>query len=112
MNIKKYLTVTMVCVGLSAAAYGQVVSQAYEVMLSEFRAPTTANSGIAFKECDDCEQKRIRVTAATSYAINGKRVRLEDFRKAVNQARDRDEKSVTVLHHLESNTVESLDVWM
>jgi hypothetical protein len=52
----------------------------------------------------------VRVSAGTRYAINGKTVRLADFRRAVSQASDRDDKTVTVLHHLESNTIESIDV--
>ena len=110
MKIRTFIA--FVLLGLSAAAYSDVVSQAYEVSLSDFRAPATENGGIAFKECSDCDRRIVRVTAATRYAINGERVRLKDFRKAVVQAADRDEKTVTVLHHLESNTIESLDLVM
>ena len=112
MKIRKLLAITLICVAFSASAYGQgeIVSKAYELALSNFRAPTTTNSGVAFKQCDDCKQQRVRVTGATSYSINGKHVRLEDFRKAVTQADDRDEKTVIVLHHLESDTVVSINV--
>lgn len=110
MNIKKLLATTLICVGFAAAAQGEVVSQAYEITLSDFLAPTTLNSGISFKECNECDQVRLRVSNATGYSINGKSVRFEDFRKAVTQARDRDEKYVTVLHHLESDAVVSIDV--
>jgi hypothetical protein len=110
MNIKKLLTITLICVGFAAGAHGQVVSQAYELLLSEFNAPTTANSGISFKECEECDVLRMRVTDATSYSVNGKTVRLPDFRTAVSQVRKRDEAYVTVLHHLESGTVVSISV--
>lgn len=112
MNIKKILTITLLCAGFATSAYGQgqVVSQAYELYLSNFTAPTTANSGVSFRECDDCDNVRSRVTDATSYSVNGKRVRLEDFRKAVTQAHSPDETVVIVLHHLESDTVVSIDV--
>ena len=110
MKIRTFIA--LVLLGLSAAAYSDIVSQAYEVSLSDFRAPATENGGIAFKPCSDCERRIVRVTSATRYAISGKKVRLKDFRKAVVQADDRDEKSVTVLHHLESNTIESLDLVM
>lgn len=110
MNFKKLLTITLICVGIAASAQGDVVSQAHELTLSQFTAPTTANSGIAFKECDDCDRLRTRVTNATNYAIDGKRVRLEKFRSAVSQVRDRDNTFVTVLRHLESNTVLSISV--
>jgi hypothetical protein len=110
MNIKSIVAIALLSLGLSLAATGQVVSQAYEVALSDFRAPATLNGGVAFKQCESCERQLVRVTAATRYAINGKAVRLKDFRKAVSQASDRDEKTVIVLHHLESDTVSSLDV--
>ncbi len=110
MNIKTLLAVTLICLGLSAAAEDRIISLAYEINLSDFHAPTTANSSISFKECAECEQIRTRVTPNTRYAINGKTVRLEDFRQAVTQAHDRDEKLVVVLHHLESDTIKSLDV--
>ena len=109
MNFKILLTVTLICFGLSVAAEDRIISLAYEITLSDFSAPTTANSSIAFKECDECQQMRVRVTDATSYSINGKTVRLEDFRKAVAQERNPDEKLVIVLHHLESDTIKSLD---
>ena len=110
MNIKNFLTITLMCIGFTAVAHGQVVSQAYEIELNDFSAPTTANSSVAFKECDDCEQMRVRVTETTRYSVNGDTVRLEDFKEAVTLATDPDEVSVVVLHHLESDTVVSIDV--
>jgi len=112
MSMKQLLTVTLVLASFAAHGQGQVVSQAYELDLSNFRAPTTANSSAAFKQCDECDQQRVRVTESTSYSVNGKRVRLDDFRKAVSQSRDRDRdgKTVILLHHLESDTVVSIDV--
>ena len=110
MNIKILLAVTLICLGLTAAAEDRIITLAYEITLSDFNAPVTANGGVTFKECADCEQIRTRVTPATRYAINNKTVRLEDFRKAVSQVRDRDDHLVIVLHHLESDTIKSLNV--
>ena len=110
MNIKSIISVTLLCLGLSAAAQsGEVVSQAYEVSLSNFRAPATVNGGVSFKECDSCDRRIVRVAAGTRYSVNGKAVRLEDFRRAIAQA-DRDETWLTVLHHLESDTIEMIAV--
>ncbi len=110
MKIKTLLAVTLICLGLTAAAEDRIITLAYEITLSDFNAPVTANGGVTFKECADCEQIRTRVTPATRYAINNKTVRLEDFRKAVGQVRDRDDHLVIVLHHLESDTIKSLNV--
>ena len=110
MKTKILLAVTLICLGLTAAAEDRIISLAYEITLSDFNAPVTANGGVTFKECAECEQIRSRVTPNTRYTINDKTVRLEDFRKAVTQVRNPDEKLVIVLHHLESDTIKSLDV--
>jgi len=110
MKIKTLLAVTLICLGLTAAAEDRIITLAYEITLSDFNAPVTANGGVTFKECADCEQIRTRVTPATRYAINNKTVRLEDFRKAVGQVRNPDEKLIVVLHNLESDTIQSLNV--
>jgi hypothetical protein len=110
MNIKTLLAVTLICFCLSAAAEDRIITLAYEITLSDFNAPVTANGGVTFKKCATCEQIRTRVTPNTRYAINDKTVRLEDFRKAVGQVRNPDEKLIVVLHHLESDTIKSLNV--
>ncbi len=110
MNIKILLAVALICSGLSVAAEDRIITLAYEITLSDFNAPVTANGGVTFKECAECEQIRTRVTPNTRYAINDKTVRLEDFRKAVRQVGNPDEKLVIVMHHLESDTIKSLNV--
>ncbi len=110
MNTKTLLSVTLICLGLSVAAEDRIISLAYELSLSDFHAPVTQNGGATFKKCATCERIIVRVTPATRYSINGKSVRLEDFRKAVRQVRNPDEKLIVVLHHLESDTIKSLTV--
>jgi hypothetical protein len=114
MNIpdfKKLFLLALICSAWPAVSVGEgrVVSQAYEILLNNFQAPVSASSTIVFKECDTCESKYARVSEATVYSINGKTVRLEDFRLAILQIDDRENAAVTILHHLESNTVESID---
>ena len=111
ISVKKLLLISLICAVFSAIAIGQgrVISQAYEILLSNFQAPISASSTIVFRECDDCEPMHVRVNESTQYSINGRSVRLEDFRSALLQADDHDNKAVTVLHHLESDTVESID---
>ena len=110
MKIKTLMTVTLLCLAQLAFGQGRIIAQAYEISLSKFQAPATVNGGVAFQECDECDRMTVRVTAATRYTIKGKAVRLEDFKKAVAQVRDRDEVTLTVLHHLESDTIEMIAV--
>jgi hypothetical protein len=116
MKIKKTIAITLFSIGLTFATQavatnlGPVISQAYEVALSNFRAPATTNGGIAFRECDDCERMNVRVTSGTRYTISGRTVRLEDFRKAIANVPNRGGVAVTVVHHLESDTIELINV--
>ena len=112
MKIQTLIAIALLRLVLSSVANGQgkTIVAAYEVVLSDFRPPATSNGGAAFKACRECERQLVRVTAATRYSVNGKTVRLDDFRSAVATARDRDRTLVLVLHHLESDTLKSIDV--
>jgi hypothetical protein len=108
MKIKNLFAIALL--SISFAATGQVISQAYEIALGDFRAPVSQNGVVVFKECADCKQLLVRVTPATRYVINGKSVRLDDFRKIIGRAGSHESGDVTVLHHLESDTIKSITV--
>ena len=114
MIIKKFIAITLFGLAListqAVATFGPVISKAYEVALSDFRAPSTTNGGIAFKECEDCTLQMVRVTAGTRYSVNGKSLQLEAFREKLAAVHKREGALVTVLHHLESDTIESINV--
>jgi hypothetical protein len=110
MDIKKVLICTFLFLSLPVAAEFVTVSKAYEIALSDFRVPATPSSGVQFKECAECDTVIIRVTPGTQYRVNSRSVTLKEFRKNVFQVRNRAEKMVIVLHHLESDTVESVSV--
>ena len=110
MKFRTLLAITLLSVGLITSAQGEVVSLAHEVALSNFRAPANENGTAAFKECSDCKFTVARVTARTQYKLNGKSVRLADFRQALSKVEKRDNVPVIVLHHLKSDTIESIAV--
>ena len=112
MKFKILIAALTLSLALPAVAQFEVTSRAYEVALKGFRAPSNANGGVVFRPCSKCELKRLRVTANTLYKVKGERVRLEEFRKVIESAPEPDEVSVTVKHHLESNVIVMLDVWL
>lgn len=95
---------------LPAAADFQTVSRAYEVALSNLTVPTSTNSRILFKECDECNTETARLTPNTDFVVNGRSVRFEKFRSIANEINEADSVPVTVLHHLESGTVVRLSL--
>lgn len=110
MSIRNTLIASLISVALPVAAAFETISLAYEISLSNFRVPVTPSSAVSLQKCDDCEQISIRVTPGTTYAINDEVVTLEQFRKTVFDIRDRENETIIVLHHLESDTVLSVSV--
>ena len=100
----------LISLALPAAADFETISAAYEISLSNFRVPATPNSGVILQKCDDCDRIAIRVTPGTEYSINGEAVTLKQFRKTIFKIRDREDETIIVLHHLESDTVLSVSV--
>jgi len=110
MNIKTLLVAILLGLSLPVAAEFRTVSLAHEVSLSNLRMPVSVNAGVAFRPCDDCELTTIRSTPTTLFIVNGRPVPLKEFREMVFQVRDRANNIVTVLEHLETNTLVSVSV--
>jgi len=110
MKIKLFLAALILGLALPAAADLEVVALAHEISLSNFMAPATQSGGLSFKECNSCATKTVRVTPSTRYMVDGKSVRLDQFKQAVQPLRDRDTVSVIVKHHLNSDTIVSVSV--
>lgn len=110
MNIRKFLVALTMTLSLSAAAEFVTVELAYEINLSNFTVPVTSSGSLIFKDCADCDSRRVRMTRNTRFIVNGKSVELKEFRKNVLHVRDRESKTIIVMHHLESDTVTSVSV--
>jgi len=114
MKMKFLIVAAILSLSLPAMAEFVTVSRAYEIALGDLTAPLTVNSKMMFSECSECDSRSIRVTPNTRYAINGRRMGLEKFRAALERIDRIDHPNkvpVTVLHHLESNTVVSVSVY-
>ena len=110
MKFKILIAAALLSLALPAAADSTTVQQAYEVALSDLRLPRAEGGTIAFKECDRCDYRRMRVSADTQYQINGQAVPLSKFRAAMAAVKDRESEAVTVLHHLKRNQVTAVSV--
>ena len=88
MKIKTIMAATLLSIGLAFATqsivglWDRLSRRPMKSSLSKFQAPATVNGGVTFQECDECDRMNVRVTAGTRYTINGKAVKLEDFKKA------------------------------
>jgi biopolymer transport protein ExbD len=111
MKFFKSLTIgVLICLSMPATAEFTTVTRAHEVALSEFRAPASNNGITAFKSCEDCKLITVRVTPETRYVLNDRSVQLKDFRAAISKVRSREDETVIVMHHLESDTVTAISI--
>ncbi len=110
MNIKTVLMAGLIAFSVPAAADFETVVAAYEVQLADLRLPGTANGTLSFKACEKCEYQTVRVTSETRYQANNRDFTLQAFRDQMAGIKNPKQQSVTVLHHLESDTITALRV--
>ncbi len=110
MKFKIVITAIVLMFAFPATADFVTKALAIELALSDLTVPTSQNSRLMFRECDDCDSRSIRLTPNTQYKINGRSVRFDKFRETIRGVRKPDETLAIVLHHLESDTVKSISV--
>ncbi len=112
MQRRKLLVLGLLGLSLAAAADFRTITEAYEVDLSDLRLPRSENGNLTFKQCSDCEAQTLRVTSKTRYVLNDRDVALAEFKEQLERVRNRKDQIVSVLHHLESNTIKAIKVWL
>ena len=88
------------------------VELAHEVRLTDLRMPQSESGTVGFRTCDECDFQTERVTGETRWSLNGRIVRLDDFRVALARIADRSDVYVTVLHHLEDDRITEVSVYL
>lgn len=98
----------LLLLSLSVSAQFQTLQLAHEVPGTFFTVPVTQNGTLNFRSCDNCEQFSARLTPQTRFIVDSQPVQLKEFRAAVLGVRDRESYIVTILQHLDSNTITSI----
>jgi len=112
MPIQRLLVLAILGLSLSAAADFRTITEAYEVELSDLRLPGGISGTLTFRQCSDCDVQTLRVTIETRYAINDHDFALVEFKEQLKRLGNSKDPSIAVLHHLESNTIEAIKVWL
>ncbi len=112
MHIQRLLVLAILGLSLSAAADFRTITEAYEVDLSDLRLPRSESGNLTFKQCSDCKPETLRVTVQTRYLINNRDFSLVEFKEQLKLVRNRKNQNVAVLHHLETDTVKAIKVWL
>ncbi len=112
MQLRQLLALVLLGLSLAAAADFRTITEAYEVDLSDLRLPGSENGTLTFRQCSDCEAQTLRVSGKTRYVLNDRDFALAEFKEQLKRVRNRMVQIVSLLHHLESNTIEAIKVWL
>ena len=112
MHSRKLLVLVLLGLSLAVAAEFRTITEAYELVLSDLRLPGNEYGTLTFKQCSDCDTQALRVTGETRYLINNRDFSLTDFKEQLKRVRNRKDQNVAVLHHLESDTIKAIEVWL
>lgn len=96
------------CAG--ASAQFKTIELAHEIDLADFVVPVTTSGVVNIRVCETCESIKSRLTPNTRFVINKQNVGLQEFRSRLAAVRDRSSRSLTILQHLETNTVTSIAI--
>lgn len=93
-----------------ASAQFKTIELAHEIDLVDFVVPVTTSGVINIRVCESCKTIKSKLTPNTLFIINKQSVGLQEFRSRLAAVRDRSNRSMTVLQHLETNTVTSIAI--
>ena len=112
MKIRKALIAVLLCLTLPAAAEIVTLIDAVETSTANLTLPTASNGHMSFKPCaEGCDGSiRVRLTAKTSYVLNGESMDFTDFRREFYKLRRRIKDYALVSYDTRKNTVTSLRV--
>ena len=110
MNTRNFIAVLMLAACLSANAELKTVSRAVETSTAYLSVPTSDNSRLRFKSCDDCELIEVRLTPETQFFMRGKRLPFAEFRTEFNNLARSKEDYALVTFDTKTSAVTSLRV--
>lgn len=110
MQFRIKLAMAILLFSTTAVAQFRTVELAHEIPLSGFVVPVTQNGNLNFRACPDCTAFSARLTPNTRYVINKEDLSLQEFRTRLSNVRNREDRIITVLQHLETNTVTRISI--
>lgn len=110
MMVRAGFLLLVLCFSLPASGQLKTLIEAKETSTAFINVPTSDNSRLTFKTCEECEFISVRLTPATKYYFAGRVVSFADFRKGFNNLRRSTEDYALVSYETETNTVTSVRV--
>ena len=109
MNMIKILIVVFMLAATGwSSAQDVPKTTTFEVLMKNFRMADSAAGTVGFRQCDNCNYQRIRLSPRTQYMVNGERLHFEEFRRIVANLANDGELNVNVRRDDTSGTVASV----
>ncbi len=111
MTIRKTLIATLLLLGQAAFAQQHAV----ETLPDSIILPTTVNGTVTFKEwctsnkCND-NHMRARLTPNTTFKLDGKALKFQEFRRGYAAMRAGDDSYALVVYETDTNTVTTIEI--
>lgn len=85
----------------------------YEVVLKNFGMAESLNGAVGFRECDECDYMRLRVTQRSTFMIDGRYMRFGEFRNAIAdfESLGQDEVNINVGRDDRSGTLATIFIY-
>ena len=109
MYMRTLLLAALVVLSAPAAADLETVTEAHEVRLDHLRLPGADGGTLSFKPCPECSWQTLRVSSGMRYEANGRAYTLEGFRTELQKVADPESTWLTVMRHIETNTITAVE---
>ncbi len=112
MNFRRIFLLAILSFSMAATAEIVTLVDAVETSAASLSVPTASNGNLSFKPCiENCEEIiRVRLTADTSYVLDGVSMDFIDFRREFYKLRHGSKDYALVSYDTQRNTVTSVQV--
>ena len=113
MTVRKLMIAAAILISTHATAQLVTVIEAVETSPTNIILPATTEGMVTFRPCaGECERpyKRVSLSAATRFTVNGRAVRFEDFRREFAIIKRAETSYALVSYETETNTLTSIQL--
>ena len=113
MTVRNALIIAVLLLCQPAIGQMETLVDAVETSSNNIIVPPTISGTVTFRPCAgecDKEYKRARLTAETRFALDGKGVKFEEFRRVFAAKRHSDSSYALVSYNTETNTITEIAI--
>ena len=113
INIRKLIIAIALVVSMPAAAQLVTLVNAIETSPANIILPASTSGMVTFRPCaDECDEdyKRVKLSSRTTFSVNGKTVKFDEFRRNFATIKRAETSYALVSYDTDTNTVISIQL--